>query len=294
MSWQERPYSDGFDRDAHPQGGGLQSWFGGMPPLSKAVKWIIIANVGVFILCQLTGGPRSPVFELLAMRTDLVLRGQVWRLLTFTYLHDQLGLSHILFNMLGLYLLGVPLERHWGSRRFFLFYTMGGVAAVLLYVLVTAFGWLPPYARLVGASGNILAVLGACAVLFPQFRLILVFFPVPIRTAVALFVVWFVFNLWTRGANAGGDACHLAGIAFGIVWVYRGQAWTRKWQQWHGNIKRAGWEARRREALRLEEEVDRILDKVKQEGINSLTRREKKLLEEATKQKQASDRRAGF
>ncbi len=294
MSWQERPYSDGSGFEPSPGGGGMRSWLGGMPSAGVAVKRILIANFAMFILCQLTGGSRGAVYELLAMRTDAVLHGQIWRLVTFTYLHSQGDLWHILLNMLGLYMLGAPLERQWGARRFFAFYTLGGAAGVLFYLLGTIIGWLSPGAYLVGASGNVLAVMGACAVLFPQFRLIIILFPVPIRTAVAGFLVLYSFNLWNQGSNAGGDACHLAGMVFGIAWGYRGQKWTGRWQQWRERAQRAGWDAKRQDLLRLEEEVDRILDKVRQQGIGTLTHREKKMLEEATKRKQAEDRRHGF
>lgn len=294
MSWQDRQYDDnlgcGCDPASGPQGG-LRSWVGGLPPLSKAVKWIILANVAMFLICTFTGGMASPVYRSLAMNTNLVTEGQAWRLVTFTYLHDQTGLSHIFFNMLGLYFLGVPLERHLGARRFFLFYTLAGFVSVLLYVFVTMIGWLDPRGILVGASAGVLAVLGACAVLFPHFRLILVLFPVPIRAAALLFVALYAFNLWQRGENAGGDACHLAGLAFGIAYGYRGQNWSQAWRRWRQQAEQSRWEIKQRRQYREEEEIDRILDKVHREGINSLSRREKNLLAEATRRQQEADRR---
>jgi membrane associated rhomboid family serine protease len=294
VSWQDRQYDDnsgcGYDPASGPQGG-LRSWVSGLPPLSKAVKWIIIANVAMFVLCLLTGGMRSPIYLSLAMNTNLVLQGQIWRLITFTYLHDQTGLGHIFFNMLGLYFLGVPLERHFGAKRFFVFYTAAGLISVMLYFFVTVIGWLSAGGILVGASAGVLGVLGACAVLFPQFRLILVFFPVPIRTAALLFVVLYSFNLLNQGDNAGGDACHLAGLAFGIAYGYRGQAWSQIWQNWRRQAEQSRWEIKQRQQYREEEEIDGILDKIRREGINSLSRREKGLLAEATRRQQEADRR---
>ena len=227
MGWQDRDYA----REPRPAGhyhggprvGGLGSWFGGLPPITRAAKWIIIANAVMFVLCALTGGYHGKVWNSLAMRTDLVLQGEVWRLVTFTYIHGS-GF-HIAMNMLGLYLLGVHLERHWGSKRFFIFYTLSGAVAVALYFIVTLMGWLDPRIPLVGASGGVLAVLGACAVLFPQIRLVVFVFPLPIRTFVLLFGCIYAFNLLGRGPNAGGDACHLAGMAFGVAWAYHGDRW---------------------------------------------------------------------
>lgn len=297
MSWQDRRYDqnagNGYDPVGGPQGG-LRSWVSGLPPLSKAVKWIIIANVAMYLLCLLTGGMRSPLYLTLAMNTKLVLQGQLWRLVTFTYLHDQTGLMHIFFNMLGLYFLGVPLERHFGARRFVVFYTVAGFVSVLLYVFVTVSGWLSADGILVGASAGVLAVLGACAVLFPHFRLILVFFPVPIRTAALLFVVLYTFNLLSQGVNAGGDACHLAGLAFGIAYGYQGQAWSQAWQRWRQRTQQSRWEAKLHQRHREKVDIDRILDKVHREGINSLSRRERNFLAEATRRQQETDRRDGL
>ncbi|GJQ26409.1 MAG: hypothetical protein HBSAPP02_14410 [Phycisphaerae bacterium] len=288
MSWEHRDYA--YDSDS-PQSGGLRSWFGGLPAPGRTIKWIMGANIALWMLCLFTGGDRSPVFQSLSMRTDLVLQGQVWRLVTFTYLHDPQGLGHVFFNMLGLYFLGMYLERDLGPKRFFRFYTFGGVFAVALYLLLTSVNWIAREATLVGASGNVLAVLGACAVRYPGIRLILVLFPVPIRTAVLIFTVLYAFNLFTRGSNAGGDACHLAGMAFGVAWGYRGASWSRRWSHWKERRERNAYEARRRAAASLQVEVDRILEKVHQNGIQSLTEREKKTLADATHKQQATGRR---
>lgn len=281
MSWEHRPYA--FGGEPQYGEGGLRSWFGGLPSPGRAVKWIAIANIGMFVLCLITGGANSPLYRALEMRTDLVFKGQIWRLLTFTYLHSQHDILHLLFNMIGLYFLGMPLERHLGTRRFVVFYTVAGFVAVLMYVAVTSLGYLDPRVPIVGASGGVLAALGACAVLFPGMRLILILFPVPIRTAALIFGVLYVFNLGTRGANAGGDACHLAGLAFGIVYGYRGHQWTRMFDDWQMRTQQRAIDAKRRQIIELEATVDQILEKVHQQGIGSLTKREKRILEEASR-----------
>jgi membrane associated rhomboid family serine protease len=294
VSWQDRQYSDDHGTGYEPAVGGLRSWFGGLPAPTRAVKWIVIANVAMFLICWLSGGIASPIYRLLAMQTDQVLHGQIWRLLTFTYLHDQSGLGHIFFNMLGLYFLGVPLEQQWGSKRFFVFYTVGGFVGVLLYLAMSTLGPLSPIASLVGASGGVLAVLGACAVLFPNMRIILVLFPVPIRAAALIFVVLYGFSLLNQEGNAGGDACHLAGLAFGIAYGYRGDFWAQRWSQRREAAQAGRWEAKLRQRAAETEEVDRILEKVHREGINSLSRREKNILAEATRKQQEEDRRNGL
>jgi membrane associated rhomboid family serine protease len=289
MTWESRPYA--YDEQPHARGGGARSWLTGLPPPGKAVRWILIANAVVFLACVAWGGSDGPIFESLEMRTDKVLAGQVWRLVTCTYVHSTESLGHIFFNMLGLYFLGMPLERSWGPRRFFIFYTLGGLVAVSLYTVLTLVGWLDTGGSLVGASGGVLAVMGGCAVLFPAMQVVLIFFLLPIRTAVLIFTLFYGFNLLTRGANAGGDACHLAGMAFGVAWGYRGQEWTSRWQAWRSAARGRAVEARARSAAKLQEEVDRILEKVHQQGIQSLTRGEKRTLEDASRRERERTRR---
>lgn len=288
MSWENRPYAS--EDSSYDRGGGARSWLGGLPGPTRAVKCIMIANAVMFILCLVSGGDQSPVYQALEMNTAQVLKGQVWRLFSFTYLHDQHSIAHVFFNMLGLYFLGGHVERAWGSRRFFAFYTLGGFVAVLMYLLVTLVGWLDPRVSLVGASGGVLAVLGVCAVLFPGIQLILFLFPVPIRMAVLVFTVLYGFNLLTRGANAGGDACHLAGMAFGVAWGYRGERWWQAWSSMGDTMRRRAADAKRRQEESLLLSVDQILDKVRDRGIQSLTSREKSILEEASKRQQTGRR----
>ena len=106
--------------------------------------------------------------------------------MTFQFLHDPTSLWHIGLNMLGLYMFGTPLERHWGTKKFLRFYLSCGVAAGVAYVAIGAAlgnaSWIP----LIGASGGVYGILLACAVLFPTFRVILFIFPVPIRLAAIL------------------------------------------------------------------------------------------------------------
>ncbi len=294
MSWRERPYGhDGPDyEETAAREGGLRSWLGGLPSPGKTVKWLLIANIGLFILCKSTGGLSSAVYHLFAMRVDdLLYKFQIWRLWTYSYLHDQDSVTHLLFNMIGLYFLGVPLENRWGAKKVFIFYSVGSILACALYVPLSLAGVISMRSYLVGASGGIMALLGACAVLLPHMRLILVFFPVPIRLVCVLLTILFTWNAFERGA--GGDACHLAGLVFGIYFGYRGERWFGLLKNWESRRSQRRWEADRQQALRLEADVDRILEKVRVEGIQSLSRNEKRTLEQATKSKQASGRGRG-
>jgi membrane associated rhomboid family serine protease len=182
---------------------------------------LMAVNVVVFLV-QASGGPAAEaVTGLGVMQPDAVVHGQLWRLLTATYLHASTG--HLFANMLGLYFFGPPLEAVWGLWRFLLVYTLGGIAGNVVLTLAGEAGLLSPYTLGLGASGSVLTILGAVAVLYPQARVYVYFLvPLRLRTFAMLYGTWFVFNIVAHGRNFGGDICHLVGLVLGA-----GYAWLR-------------------------------------------------------------------
>jgi len=260
----------------------------GLPQLTLVVKAMIAANVVIFFAgiiifrkSTLVDTPAGLVpvndldkwFSVFPYSLGAVL--QVWRLITYQFLHGSV--MHILFNMLGLFFLGPTLEQYWGSKRFLIFYLSCGVAGALFYVLLVAMGSLKPL-PLIGASGAILGMLAACAILFPHFVVFFIVFPVPIRTAAVILTLVYLATLIMVGQNAGGDAAHLAGMAAGAAYVV-----SQRWRE-ALRYKLAGRLRQSKAATQrsLQAELDQILDKVHREGIHSLTRREKKILKQAT------------
>ena len=292
MGLHDRPYwreGDGFDGDGgpgvgRPRFGGFAA---GMPKPTPAVKWLLIANVGVFFI-QLLGG----VTEALAVIP--VAWWQIWRYVTFQFLHG--GPIHLLFNMIGLYFLGMVLERAWGTKRFLRFYLACGAFAGLCHVVLTVlFNPLGMEISLIGASGGVYAIVLACAVLFPQIRLVLFLFLVPIRFVAVLFIGIAVYNI-LMGIRAGGfaggisDAAHLGGAvaaAFAIWVLPRLHRRTQRVVRRHND---GAWERKMERQAAEQAEVDRILEKIHQTGITSLSRREKKMLREATHRQRDEER----
>jgi membrane associated rhomboid family serine protease len=248
------------------------------PQLTLMVKWLLIINVAVYFL-QILGADKTLMgwFSLYPVSLSAAL--QLWRLITYQFLHG--GVGHILFNMLGLYFLGPTLERYWGSKRFLIFYLSCGAAGGLFYLLLVVIGFLPAL-PMVGASGAILGMLAACAILFPHFVVFILFFPVPIRIAAIAFTAIYLAAVITRGINAGGDAAHLAGMAAGAIYVFS-QSWRAKL-----GLKIQSSRLQRKIAAErnLQVELDRILQKVHDFGIHSLTPKERKTLEQATEAEQ--------
>jgi membrane associated rhomboid family serine protease len=179
--------------------------------------------------------------------------------------------------MIALFFLGPPLERHWGSRRFLPFYLICGASGGLFYLLLAGVGFLEK-GIMIGASGSILGLLSACAILFPQFIIFVLFFPVPIRVAAIGFAFAYFLLVITRGGNAGGNAAHLAGMATGAAYVFL----YPRLGQFKLKTRAGSWEKKMEQRRLLQIEVDRILAKVHRSGLHSLTAKEKRILKKAT------------
>jgi membrane associated rhomboid family serine protease len=190
----------------------------GPGPLTTAVKWLVIANVGVFVV-QLVAGARMRPLGLTP--SDVLERGWIWQLGTYAFLHG--GLFHILFNMLSLWMFGVELERMWGTRFFLKYYAITGIGAAVCTVLVS----LLPFSFFahmydvptVGASGAIFGLLIAWALYFPHRQIYMYFlFPVPVRIYVLIFGAIALYSAVSNTQGGVAHVAHLGGLLVG--WVY--------------------------------------------------------------------------
>jgi membrane associated rhomboid family serine protease len=135
--------------------------------------------------------------------------------LTAMFVHA--GIAHLASNMLFLWIFGDNVEDRMGHGRFLCFYLLCGLAAALLQVVVEAGSGVP----MVGASGAIAGVLGAYLVLFPQSRVLTLFFVVFIEVPAGLLLgLWFATQLLCGlGALAFVDPEDMGGVAF---WAHAG------------------------------------------------------------------------
>lgn len=297
MAWHERDYYrepsggggfGGFGRG----GGGFGSPFSGGK--LSVTMWLLIINVVVFLIDGIMAAGQRTAQPFLTMIGNFnvqqgVFGFQLWRVVTYQFLHA--GIFHILVNMIVLYFFGPLMESWWGSRRYLAFYLLCGISgAFLMTILAPILPLISTADRLVGASGAIFGLLVGGAVLFPNQRVMLLIPPIPmsLRT-LALVLLGITALQMLVGANTGGNAAHLGGAALGFLLVRRPQ-----WLDWADTlpsrgpsspthkIKRKLEEAHKAQKQREEQEVDRILDKVKEHGLQSLTRSEKKVLNRAT------------
>ena len=195
-----------------------------LPPVTRA---LLMANVGVFIIQLLTGNLLVGTFALWPFGSPQ-FRGypefEPWQLVTYGFLHGSL--THLLFNMLALYMFGGDIERLLGSRRFLAYYLACVIGAAVAQLVVLGGMHLTPVPT-VGASGGVFGLLLAFGMAFPQRRLMLLFPPIPMPAW--LFVTLYgmlELYLGVTGSGLGvAHFAHLGGMATGYVLL---TYWARK------------------------------------------------------------------
>jgi len=246
-----------------------------VPSLTRAVRTIILINLVMYIFQHFAP---DGYLRILGLVPAYVLgRGWIWQLVTYMFLHG--GLLHLFFNMLFLWMLGSELERYWGRWEFVKYYMVTGAGAGVINALVQPHSTLP----IIGASGAIFGLIIAFGMAFPERELLLYFF---IRIKAKYFAV-VVGALELIGLfalpNAGiARFAHLGGLVVGYFYL-TWEKYSYPLRRWHGKrqLKMEDSSRRREEERRLKTkaEVDRILDKIGREGLNSLTDRERNFLE---------------
>jgi membrane associated rhomboid family serine protease len=214
------------------------SYYGSYFPL--AVKWLLISNIALFVLyyfAVLAGF--AQIFHPFGLIPYDVLHGRIWQLVTYLFLHDPTGFTHILFNMLTLWFFGVSLEQTWGWRRFLKFYFLCGIGAGLcvvfgnlLFAALTS-GDAPVFSseyllsRTIGASGAIYGVLLAFGMLFPDTEILFMFlFPLKAKYFVMIMgAIAFMLTLTPGGTVS--NVAHLGGMLFGYVYLKSARARSR-------------------------------------------------------------------
>lgn len=254
--------------------------------ITPAVRLLLIINTAIYVVqfLPVVGHFITDSGSLIA--NNVFHYGQVWRLVSYMFLHSTSDGFHILLNMLGLWMFGTELEDRWGFKKFMLFYLFCGTGAALFsgfYFLVPAMR----YMEVIGASGAIFGVITAYAVYYPN-REVLLFFIIPIRVwiVVAGYAVLSLVLAFQSGKTVA-HLMHFGGIAVALG-ILKGSPFLDEW--WTVQKERLREEnirARAKENLGRErfynEKVDPVLAKISKEGIESLTPEEKMILKEAGK-----------
>jgi membrane associated rhomboid family serine protease len=279
-------------------------------------KWIIAANVAIFVLQLLTTHNTreilgdemfvhrgSLVTQALEMSPGRVLHGEVWRLITYSFCHDPDSLLHILFNMLFLLWWGPTLERMYGTREFVLFYLTAALAGGLAFL---GLAWLQQDpSPMIGASGAVMAIMALYAIFFPRDEIYLFFvLRVQIRFVVLAYVIFDLLPLLdslSGGGRHDGTAhvAHLGGFAFGFLYYRFGWRIDRLLGTFPAVFNRRTWVRPRHVKVyrppeeppqNLDVKVDAILEKIHSHGESSLTDQERDILRAASERYKSNQR----
>ncbi len=285
----------------------MNNRFGFRLNIPYVTKNLLIINVIVWLLTLVIGRLGLNLDPILGLSfvTSPIFR--VWQPLTYMFMHASFG--HLFFNMFALWMFGSTLEQYWGSKRYLIYYLVTGVGAGVIQELVW---WLTgQYMGLtVGASGAVFGLLLAFGWLFPQQRMFI--FPIPIPIPARIFVLGYAAIEFFAGirSNTGDNVAHFAhlgGMLFGILlilyWKQKGvdtgeglwdgarlKEWWRKitekkakredksYSNYHYQDPIREDKQQDEEVKKKEAEINRILDKIKLSGYDSLTQEEKQTL----------------
>jgi rhomboid family protein len=273
-------------------------------PSSRMSPWVgrlIIANAVVLLLLMTLFTSPNVMAFLQFSPTGALTRP--WTFVSYMFVHG--GLLHLLGNMLMLFVFGSPVEHRMGSRRFILYYLYCGIGAAVFSLGLSGVMHVGPF---IGASGAVLGVGLAFAMFWPDAELFVFPIPIPIKARTLVTVLVGLDLLGALYFNDGiAHLAHVGGVAFGYLF-FKLQANSR----WRPPVPTRAVERavlvqsgasepeqptppapiphrRRAEADPVTAEVDRVLDKISQEGIASLTPAERQFLDEVAKRKKGGN-----
>ena len=272
----------------------LKEWMNQHVPLSgrvtPAVRWLLTITIGVYALQILLQQFEFPVFHYFGLSLSGLKNWHLWQLVTYMFMHGPSFHIHIFVNMLLLFMMGPETERAMGTSQFYILYFVSGILGGMGWLMISAGDEIG--ATCVGASGAIFGIVGAFAALFPHRQItLLLFYILPIRmkawilaVVMGLFEILFLYVHPFGGGVA--NAAHLAGGLAGYVYAYavfrQGSAFSHSDPGGRQRPRHTFKWSERRNAI-FEAELDRILDKIEKEGMQSLTQTERDQLHRRTR-----------
>ena len=260
-----------------------------------ALAGLIVLNAIVFLFQKMIIGPDLD-YEF-ALSVGFVKQFEAWRFFTALFLHG--GFGHLFFNMFGLYIFGMLAAPVLGGRRFLGLYFTAGVLGNILWTLAN---WNNPYYTLIGASGAVMGVIIAAAMMLPDVPMMILFIPFPVKLK-TLAVVYIILEIVSQVVDSSGMTSYLVHIlgfsggylfmrifaAENIVWdplqFLKKKVFPVSGGQSSGKLP-PGWKMTstvvRKEGMSVSRsEVERILEKLARCGINGLTEEEQETLRRA-------------
>ena len=192
--------------------------FGG-GAVTPAVKFLLIVNVGVFIVQTVIGSSLEQQLTFyFGLVPPLVLQNlYLWQLFTYQFLHG--GLFHLLFNMLAVWMFGCDLERRWGSNFFLRYYFISAIGGGFLNTVFLPSQMGPS----IGASAGVYGLLLAYGLIYPT-RIVYFYFLFPIKMKHFVWIIGAIafYNSITSGQSGIAHLAHLGGMVFGYLYLRTG------------------------------------------------------------------------
>lgn len=261
--------------------------------LTPWVKRLLVATFGIYLLMAMGLLPSTATMADLFGFSAAKILTRPWSPITYMFVHS--GFLHVLFNMLALFFFGPPVERSMGGRAFLRYYLICGVGAALTSILLIQLIGTP---TVIGASGAVFGVMLAFAWRWPDAP-IYVWGILPVKAKYMIGILG-LGALWaTMQAGRGGSVAswaHLGGLVTGFVYLKYGDTIAARWHRLRGRrgatsnsgVSRSIGSIRRRGptgGARGDnlDEVDRILDKIREHGMDALNSREREFLDEMSR-----------
>ncbi|MFQ6613357.1 MAG: rhomboid family intramembrane serine protease [Fidelibacterota bacterium] len=246
---------------------------------TEAIKILIGSNLILFALKVLVAG-RLDLVPLFGLAPDTVWP-LIWQPFTYMFMHGNIW--HVGINMLVLWMFGSELEMLWGKTEFLRYYFITGIGSGLVWLL---FNLGNSHTVLIGASGAVYGILLAYGMLFPN-RTVYLYFVIPVKVKWLVFFLGIAafFSSFNSMSNIS-NLTHLSGMVIGFFYLKKDLRWTRF--SLHLRKRAVDLKSRLEEKKRLrlwetQQEIDRILDRINEVGIDNLTQDELDTLEEASR-----------
>ena len=253
---------------------------------TDAIKILVSVNFGIYIL-QSVSGKEDVFFRLFGLVPSTFISDlMLWQPFTYMFFHapfySSVGISHILLNMLGLWVFGRELEEAWGKTKFLRYYFTTGIGSGL----ITYFFQISSDNPVIGASGAVYGILLAYGISYPN-RMLYIWGLIPVRSMWLVIIMGSIAFFGLLG-NADGisHVTHISGMLIGYVLLKKKWRWRDIWfairkKTIEFQVQR--YEEKSIKKKMLQKDIDVILEKIQKVGFIGLSDKEKSKLYEASK-----------
>ena len=253
---------------------------------TDAIKILVSVNFGIYIL-QSVSGKEDVFFRLFGLVPSTFISDlMLWQPFTYLFFHapfySSVGISHILLNMLGLWVFGRELEEAWGKTKFLRYYFTTGIGSGL----ITYFFQISSDNPVIGASGAVYGILLAYGISYPN-RMLYIWGLIPVRSMWLVIIMGSIAFFGLLG-NADGisHVTHISGMFIGYVLLKKKWRWRDIWfairkKTIEFQVQR--YEEKSIKKKMLQKDIDVILEKIQKVGFIGLSDKEKSKLYEASK-----------